>query len=94
MPEPVQIVESPAWQSWHQIPAVCFHPRNLASNLVVAAIVGTLLFSINQLDIVLRDGFGPQVWLKAGLTYLVPFLVSNYGLVVGTRKRTASAGRP
>ncbi len=89
MPEPVRLVQSPTWESWAQIPAVCLHPRNLASNLVVAAIVGTLLFSINQLDIVLRDGFGPRVWLKASLTFLVPFLVSNYGLVVGTRKRTA-----
>jgi hypothetical protein len=24
-------------------------------------------------------------WLKAALTYLVPFLVANYGLVVGSR---------
>ena len=57
--------------------------------LPLCTIVGTLLFSINQLDIVLRDGFGPRVFLKAGLTYLVPFLVANYGLLVGTRKRTA-----
>ncbi len=89
VPEPVQVVASPTWASWKQIPTVCLHPRNLASSLVVAAIVGTLLFSINQLDIVLREGSGPRVWLKAALTYLVPFFVSNYGLIVGTRKRTA-----
>jgi hypothetical protein len=89
MPERAQEAESPTWENWAQIPAVCLYPRNLASNLAVAAIVGTLLFSINQLDIVLRDGFGPRVFLKAGLTYLVPFLVANYGLLVGTRKRTA-----
>jgi hypothetical protein len=26
-------------------------------------------------------------WLKAALTYLVPFLVANYGLLVGSRRR-------
>jgi hypothetical protein len=25
-------------------------------------------------------------WLKAALTYLVPFLVANYGLLVGSRR--------
>lgn len=87
MPEPERLVESPTWSRWDEIPAVCLHPRNLASNLVVAAVVGTLLFGINQLDVVLRDGFGPRVWLKAVLTLVVPFCVSNYGLIVGTRIR-------
>lgn len=79
--------ESPTWERWSEIPAVCAHPRNLASTVAIAAVVGTALFAINQLDIVIRDGFSSRVWLKAGLTYLVPFLVSNYGLVVGTCRR-------
>ena len=80
-------LEPPTWSRWSEIPAVCVYPRNLASTLAIAAIVGTVLFAINQLDVVLREGFSPRVWLKAGLTYVVPFLVSNYGLIVGTRKR-------
>ena len=89
MPDPgVKVVGSPTWQGWLDIPAVCLHPRNLRSTVAVAALVGTLLLLINQLDVVVSGGFGPRFWLKAGLTYLVPFLVSNYGLVMGSRRQT------
>jgi hypothetical protein len=30
-------------------------------------------------------------WLKAALTYLVPFLVANYGLLVGSRRQHETA---
>lgn len=82
------VSESPTWQQWRQIPRVCLHPANLSSTLVVAAVVGTLLFAINQLDLVLAGEGGPRLWLKAALTYVVPFLVSNYGLLVGARRRS------
>ena len=45
-------------------------------------IVGTVLFAINQLDIVLRGVATPVVWLKIALTYLVPFCVSNLGILI------------
>lgn len=80
------MAETPTWSHWREIPAVCLYPPNLVSTLVVAAVVGTVLFGINQLDVVLSDGFSPRVWLKAGLTLVVPFCVSNYGLIVGTRR--------
>ncbi len=52
----------------------------------VALIVGTILFSINQLDVVLAGRATLGLWLKAGLTYLVPFCVSNWGILVATRR--------
>ena len=82
MPDPDR--RSPTWQRWQEIPAVCIHPTNLRSTLAIAALVGTLLLVINQFDVVLSGGFGPRFWFKAALTYLVPFLVSNYGLVIGS----------
>jgi hypothetical protein len=89
MPDPdVRVVGSPTWRRWQEIPAVCFDPRNLRSTLAVAALVGTLLVLINQLDVVLSGGFGTHLWLKVLLTYLVPFVVSNYGLVIGSRRNT------
>ncbi len=78
--------QSPTWRRWQEIPAVCFHPRNLRSTLVAAAMVGTLLFLINQLDVVLSGGASARLWIKVALTYLVPFTVSNYGVLVGTRR--------
>lgn len=89
MPEwDASVAGSPTWQRWQEIPAVCLHPRNLRSTLAVAAVVGTVLLLINQFDTVMSSGFGPRLWLKAGLTYLVPFLVSNYGLVIGSCRKT------
>ena len=46
--------------------------------LRVAAVVGTILFLINQADVVLSGNLTPVVALKVGLTYLVPFSVSTY----------------
>lgn len=62
--------ESPTWEHWREIPPVCLYPANLASSLIVAAVVGTALFAINQLDLVLGGEVGPRIWVKAGLTYL------------------------
>lgn len=80
--------ESPTWEHWREIPRVCLYPANLALSLIVAVVVGTLLFAINQLDLLMGGEAGPRIWVKAGLTYLVPFLVSNYGLLLGTRRRS------
>jgi hypothetical protein len=60
----------------------------LARTATVAVVVGTVLFAINQLDVVLEGRATNVTWLKIALTYLVPFLVSNYGVL------TASRGRP
>jgi hypothetical protein len=58
-------------------------------------LVGTLLFAINHLDVVLADETTPRVVAKALLTYVVPLCVSNYGLLVGRRVRVgASAPGP
>lgn len=49
-------------------------------------LVGTVLFFINQADVVLRGDATAATWVKICLSYLVPFFVSNYGIVVGSRK--------
>jgi hypothetical protein len=40
--------------------------------------VGTILFVINQLDVVIGGGLTPLVAVKVALTYLVPYSVSTY----------------
>jgi hypothetical protein len=59
---------------------------HLWETIRVAVVVGTVLFAINQLDVVLAGKATWVTWLKATLTYFVPFLVSNYGLLVGSRR--------
>jgi hypothetical protein len=51
-------------------------------------VVGTILCAINQLDVLLAGRATGVTWVKIALTYLVPFLVANYGIV--TASRTAS----
>lgn len=45
-----------------------------------------MLFTINQLDVVLRGAATPLVWAKIALTYLVPFCVSNLGILIASRR--------
>lgn len=55
----------------------------------VAAIVGTVLFCINQLDVVLSGRLTWFVAVKIALTYLVPFSVSTYSALEINRLTTA-----
>jgi hypothetical protein len=55
-----------------------FYPPVFRRALQVAAVVGSTLFVINQIDVVLSGRVTPRVVLKIALTYLVPFLVSTY----------------
>ena len=68
---------------------VMFRANNLRRTLAVALLVGTVLVAINQLDIVIAGRATPGTWLKIALTYLVPFFVANYGLLVGARGAAA-----
>ena len=58
------------------------------SSLIVAVVVGSILNVINQGDAL--TGGGEVNWLKAGLTYCVPFCVSMYGAWSATRLRGRS----
>ena len=62
-----------------------FRANNLRRTVAVALLVGTVLLTINQLDVVIAGRATQGTWLKIALTYLVPFCVANYGLVVGAR---------
>lgn len=70
------------------MPAVIFRAENLRRTVAVALVVGTALFVINQLDTVIAGNASAATWAKVALTYLVPFCVANYGLLVGQRRDT------
>jgi len=79
----------PQWSTWREALAiVCFRPH-LRKTVLIALIVGSVIFSINQLDAVLQHTATTVTYLKGALTYLVPFGVSNYGLLMATRRGTA-----
>lgn len=80
-----QRADHPVWTRPRDIPPVIAHPPHLKRSLATAAIVGTVLFTINQLDVVLADGWTLRVAIKVGLTYLVPFCVANVGILAATK---------
>ena len=55
-------------------------------------LVGTLLFAINQLDVVVRGDATAAIWIKAAVTYLVPFGVSNVGVLIASHRRGSAEG--
>jgi hypothetical protein len=77
----------PTWATWREALAVVCYPPHLRRTITIALVVGTVLFAINQLDVVLRGDATAVVWVKSALTYLVPFTVSNLGVLVATRRR-------
>ena len=86
-PEPKLLAEArPAWTSWRDAHQVVLHPPHLKKTLRIAGIVGTVLFCINQLDVVLSGRANAIVWLKICITYCVPFVVSNLGLLIGAKE--------
>ncbi len=70
-----------------------FHPPHLRRTVTIALVVGTVLFCINQLDVVLRGDANAVVWVKAASTYLVPFCVSSAGVLVASRRSAPATPR-
>lgn len=73
----------------HNVHAVC--RPHLRRTIRLTCVIGTVLFVINQLDVVLAGRATTATWLKTALTYVVPFVVANYGVLVGSR---GNAPRP
>ncbi len=64
---------------------ICFRREHLRRTVKIALVVGTVLTLINQLDVILKGDATSLTWVKAGLNYCVPFIVSNLGLLAGKR---------
>jgi hypothetical protein len=77
----------PLWSRPREALRVVTYRPHLRRTLLTALVVGTVLFCINQLDVVLRGQATSTVWFKSGLTYCVPFTVSNIGILIATHRR-------
>lgn len=85
--------EPPTWARPREILPVVAYPPHLRRSLATAAIVGTVLFSINQLDVVLIEGWTLRVAVKTALTYLVPFCVANIGILSASKRHESRSAR-
>jgi hypothetical protein len=77
---------TPTWTTWREAIGVIAYRPHLRKTIIIALVVGTLLFAINQLDVVLRGDATALVWVKTAVTYLVPFCVANAGVLAACRR--------
>jgi hypothetical protein len=80
----------PTWATWREAVRVVTYRPNLTKTVRIALVVGTILFCINQLNFVLEGKANTALWIKVGVTYLVPFCVANAGILVATKRPTSN----
>ena len=61
----------------------CMAPVRLRRTAAIAVVVGTILTLLNEGDVILGGNAGSATAVKAGLNFLVPFVVSNLGMLSG-----------
>jgi hypothetical protein len=61
----------------------CWRPEHLRRTLGIAIVVGAVLTAINQLDVIVRGEATTVTYLKCAMNFVVPFIVSNLGLLSG-----------
>jgi hypothetical protein len=83
---PASPADRSRWRFWF---GVCCRPANLRRTIAIALVVGTILSAINQLDVLVGGDGTPAPAIKIPLNYLVPFIVSNLGVIAGTRRERA-----
>jgi hypothetical protein len=74
-----------SWSTGREAMAVVTRPTNLKKTVTVAFVVGSIFFAINQLGPILGGHATAVILAKSVLTYLTPFCVSNYSLLVASR---------
>jgi hypothetical protein len=67
----------------------CRQRAHLRRTLRIALVVGIVLTAINQLDVLLSGQAGPGMYVKCALNFVVPFVVSNLGLLSGRAAKGA-----
>ena len=73
---------------------ICRRREHLRQTIKIALVVGTILTMINQLDVILKGDADTLTWVKSGLNYCVPFVVSNLGLLAGKRAEAERGESP
>jgi hypothetical protein len=71
---------------------IVFLREHLRKTLRIALAVGLILTAINQGDVILGGDSTGGTWVKTGLNFCVPFVVSNLGLLAGKRAELERSG--
>jgi hypothetical protein len=76
------------WSTWGELLGVITAPANVKRTVSIALVIGTLFVTMNQLELILSGDATDLVWLKVGLTYVTPLVVSNLGILSATHRRS------
>ncbi len=74
-------------QGWRAALAYCLRREHLRRTFLTALVVGIVLTAINQFDVMLQGDATTTTWIKCGMNFVVPFIVSNFGLLSGRRSQ-------
>jgi hypothetical protein len=64
---------------------ICLRREHLRRTVRIALVVGVILTLINQADVIVGGDATVITWIKASANFVVPFIVSNLGLLAGKR---------
>lgn len=73
---------------------ICLRREHLRRTGGIALVVGIVLTLINQADVILGGDATAATWVKTGLNFCVPFVVSNLGLLAGKRAEAEGDDAP
>ena len=62
---------------------ICMRREHLRRTGRIALVVGVILTLINHADVIIGGDATTDTWVKAAGNFLVPFIVSNLGLLAG-----------
>ena len=74
--------------------AYCLQPQHLRRTVPIALVVGVVLTAINQSGVIASGHATAATWVRCGLNFVVPFVVSNAGLLSGRGRRERAGGPP
>jgi hypothetical protein len=83
-----------AERGWREALAYCGRREHLRRTIRIALVVGLVLTAINQLDVILRGDATATTWTKCALNFVVPFVVSNLGLLSGRGSQATAEAPP
>ena len=63
----------------------CAQPHHLRRTVAIATVVGIVLIAINEGDLLTQGHFPTALAIKLPLNFLVPFVVTNLGLLASRR---------
>ena len=63
----------------------CTQPLRLRRTVRIALVVGVILTAINQLQVIFDGHATVATWLRCAANFVIPFVVSNLGLLAGRR---------